>query len=374
MNISRLFLLLLILCPEFFPLRAQFAQSPDSSLQWGGILGFDATGLHPGPEATFRNMTDSLAFLSTPVGAGLGQFVFSARIRDLHCRPGKKYPFTTSSGDVKKALSPGCGIWIGNKEGDFLYAMVSPPRHGAIDDLSPLTEITVGWRSGGVTATPVSITPSGPLFSDFPEEITLLLSRDNSGTFHLEAGFTSLREVWSGRLDMFHVEQSGYCLQPGGALQALDARFEWHNDGTSLLHTPWCDDPPALLQRMRLSADPLEGYWAYFDRVFEEDLLRPGGRYELVMVKRAPGAYDLIYWGGAEVNASAWHRGMLKGRLTAAPSGMGWNLQWFDAEGIMMSHGLTASLEDAATLILIFPYQDSQMRLHKNVFPPDSAR
>lgn len=124
------------------------------------------------------------------------------------------------------------------------------------------------------------------------------------------------------------------------------------------------EDPELLEEYLAVSRDWLEGYWQTLDRSLDEALLRLGGDYRLAMVRALDG-YDLIYLSGAKVNADGWRRGMVKASLR--PSGIKdvWNVTWFDAMHSPLSHELKGQIDQSGTLTLQFPYQSSQLRLHK---------
>lgn len=122
------------------------------------------------------------------------------------------------------------------------------------------------------------------------------------------------------------------------------------------------------------SADPvsLEGVWRVLDRTLDESLLRLGGDYRLAMVDLDGGrTYSLVYLDGAKINATAWTRGMEKGRISQGAFENIFSLEWCDSQGAVMSHDLSASLDpETMTLTLLFPYQDSTVRLRKTSEKP----
>jgi len=114
------------------------------------------------------------------------------------------------------------------------------------------------------------------------------------------------------------------------------------------------------------SGDPLEGFWGVYDRVLDEDLLRLGGDYKLAIIRGDKG-YDLVYLSGAKVNSSYWERGMIKGKLLSDDYGGSFNVVWYDSQQTAMSHDIKAQSENGVMLTINFPYQSSQLRLHKVV-------
>lgn len=127
--------------------------------------------------------------------------------------------------------------------------------------------------------------------------------------------------------------------------------------------TSW-SDPNHLDNYLRASSDPMEGYWVIFDRALEESLLMMGGDYRLAIVRDAD-RYLIIYLSGARVNPQKWKPGMVKGILTPDPFPGIYSLQWFDADGLPLSHDIKAQRGDGATLNIQFPYQSSALRLRR---------
>lgn len=158
----------------------------------------------------------------------------------------------------------------------------------------------------------------------------------------------------------FRADSVGIWLSPGTELTLSETRLEttrFYDD-----HIIW-DDQEMLEDYLKSSRDHMEGIVRILDRSLEESLLRTGGDYRLAIV-RAEDGYDLIYLGGAVINADYWTPGMIKGHLS--PSGIKgvWNVEWIDAMHRPMSHELKAQRDENGTITIQFPYQNSQIRLH----------
>lgn len=106
-----------------------------------------------------------------------------------------------------------------------------------------------------------------------------------------------------------------------------------------------------------------EGVYTYLDRAANPAIARPGGRYTL-LIRELPGhsgSYGIYYIAGAEVDASLWKPGMLKGTITATPFRNQYDLRWHDAHGNLVpgcedSYATTDG--DTQTLTLTFPSLD----------------
>lgn len=116
-----------------------------------------------------------------------------------------------------------------------------------------------------------------------------------------------------------------------------------------------------------ISADPLAGEWYYLDRQNDPDKVRLGGEYRLRIQQAdgmtASGKYDIVYVGGAKVNASEWKPAMMKGTLEATQFKGRYNLKWYDAEFNLMERDLRAEYDAAArVLTLYFPIHKAVLR------------
>ena len=104
-----------------------------------------------------------------------------------------------------------------------------------------------------------------------------------------------------------------------------------------------------------------EGLWQYLDRDLNEKVLKIGGRYTVALLANSSGGYDIIYIGGAEVNADKWKIGMLKGRLLPTQFAGTYDLLWHDSDGKEFSLDVYAQFAEGI-LTLFFPAQNSQIR------------
>ncbi len=90
---------------------------------------------------------------------------------------------------------------------------------------------------------------------------------------------------------------------------------------------------------------------------------RIGGQYHLGLLP-TPNGFDLIYLGGAKVNASAWKPGMRKGTLTSRGFQNHYILTWTDATGRPLPGEHFAIYDpDEALLTLNFPALKTTIRL-----------
>lgn len=114
--------------------------------------------------------------------------------------------------------------------------------------------------------------------------------------------------------------------------------------------------------------DSIEGIWIYLDRDTDDRYALLGGRYEVAILKNAHAdSYDIIYLSGAEVNASIWQPGMLKGRLISTQFDDHYDLIWLDSKFNEHTTDIHASMSQEAILELNFTTLKSTLRLAKRL-------
>ncbi len=141
------------------------------------------------------------------------------------------------------------------------------------------------------------------------------------------------------------------------------------------LRSEWSGNIEALHHYLARSADPLEGYWHWYDSTIDEDLLRPGGDYRLAIVRKpvqsdtdsiaAGHPYLILYLDGAYIEKANWTAGMIKGELRPTPTGNVFDAVWYDTSMRPMSHAIKGVVESDILLTITFPYQQSRIRLHR---------
>lgn len=180
----------------------------------------------------------------------------------------------------------------------------------------------------------------------------------------LSAGNKGLKKIFVIPSTSKGLAAFAFMAPPGASVKIQDITLEETSAAASIRHSEWTD-MALLASHLKLSKDPLEGYWALFDRTLEESLLRMGGDYKLAIVKDGPSRYLILYIDGASVNPRSWNAGDVKGILSASPFPGLFNVTWFDAEGKPLSHDIKAQSDDSGLLTIQFPYQSSTLRLRK---------
>lgn len=113
-----------------------------------------------------------------------------------------------------------------------------------------------------------------------------------------------------------------------------------------------------------ISSGSIEGCYKYLDSDTDMSISRRGGDYRLAVIGKDDGDFDIFYIEGAAHNASAWHKGMLKGRLKASDFEGNYGLQWLDSEQRTVADGAWARISDGI-LELHFPYEKSVLRFSR---------
>lgn len=115
--------------------------------------------------------------------------------------------------------------------------------------------------------------------------------------------------------------------------------------------------------RIRHSSDPIEGRWRQLDFTLDEDYIKSGGEYELSILRADDGIYEIIYEDGALIRATDWHKGESIKALMK-PSGISgvYDVEWRDANGLVLSGMAKAQLESSDLLTIHFPGRNSNLR------------
>jgi len=112
------------------------------------------------------------------------------------------------------------------------------------------------------------------------------------------------------------------------------------------------------------STDPIEGYWEVYDRTLEDDKLRMGGNYSLV-IAGAGKDYAMLYMAGAKKNPDKWQEGMVKGKLIATAHKNIYDVDWIDPAGVLIEGEIKAQYTHPDLLTLNFIDHASTLRLRK---------
>lgn len=178
-------------------------------------------------------------------------------------------------------------------------------------------------------------------------------------TMTLRAGNRSLTPLFEIPVPSSSISGFGFIAAPGGTLHVESITLAPLSRPDIERKITGPIPPPS-------ATDSLEGTWTVFDRTLDEALLRLGGDYRLAITGAGrKGEYNVVYLGGARVNASQWHPGMIKATLREDPFPGIYSVAWTDASGLVMSHDIKAQLVEPGLLQIQFPYQSSAIRLRR---------
>lgn len=162
---------------------------------------------------------------------------------------------------------------------------------------------------------------------------------------------------------------SAFRLHAGSSLDVDYFVSAWEENPAIDLQTGLCEEDVVQLTHGHPGA---VGIWDFLDRDTDSGWAEPGGMYRLAVVPhidignceyngRRP-VYDVIYLGGATVEASRWMPGMVKGRMYATPFENHYDVVWFDARMEWMGAEVSAEFISSAILAFHFPLHKSHMR------------
>lgn len=117
----------------------------------------------------------------------------------------------------------------------------------------------------------------------------------------------------------------------------------------------------SYLQR---STDPIVGYWEIFDRTLEDEKLRMGGDYRL-MIAPSGKDYAIYYMAGAAKNPDRWSQGDVKGKLAADAHKNVYDVTWLDPAGNPIEGEIKAQFTAPDLLTLQFVDHASTIRMKK---------
>jgi len=193
---------------------------------------------------------------------------------------------------------------------------------------------------------------------------TLIAALDKSGKVAISVGNTIPKPVLDVKLPVNPLSEPPQ-LTVCGQIDVSTLVAETIVEPVALIECLPPDSLSILLKRVAGSANPVEGVWDFLDRDTDNSMARQGGRYSLLSVAGEDGNIDILYLGGAVVNAQSWRPGMKKGRLRPTIFNQSYELDWTDATGESMGPDCHATIEQGAILTLNFPLYKSSLRFSR---------
>ncbi|MGN0231045.1 MAG: hypothetical protein ACI4A8_02410 [Muribaculaceae bacterium] len=282
-------------------------------------------------------------------------------IANLNNAEGIKYSYTTADGKHHKKANTTWGV-VWNYSDSLNYSILelkanNTSLYDSFDVRS--LEATVCQISDG-RATEIArktITKGINLYTGFNR--IRLESVDGKMTISIgQKKFTEIAVVGNST----HNLSLGYFAGPGSKVALQNIVFEYEPLHIKSLTTNWTID--SLNRHFEKAADPIEGYWDYFDRNISGKGVIIGGKYSLAIVKTEAG-YDIIYISGATSSAENWTTGMKKGYITPTRFVGNFNLIWYDSNTEAMTDDNYVQFVDGSILEAHFPVEKSMIRFVK---------
>lgn len=304
----------------------------------------------------------------TLAGPNDNHFTISFRAANCHNGSGKKYPASSALGKTYKVAHPSWGMKVVATSGEEVTIELKTHDNPTDETYSPPFILASAYSSSQ------SLTRPNPISTkkitegiDFFTDTNAFRLDFNGHQLSLSGGNRGLYPIISFDFPQKTIKEIKFFTSPGGLIELDFFELVFPDSRLSLL-TEY-GDKDVLETYLLRSKDKMEGIWAVYDRMLEEDLIRLGGNYRFALISNAdglnPGGYDLIYLDGAKISPEKWKPGMIKARLH--PSGFEniWNVEWTDATGVLLDEEVRAELV-APVLSLEFPYRaTSRLRLRK---------
>ncbi len=292
-------------------------------------------------------------------------FRLDFKLKNLSSHPMKSYPYTDDAGMTKHVKSPSWGIVIKSMSGEETVLKFHPGESDP-GGIGSRRALFCEAEFPGVSS------ESRELYSEAvptSEANHFRIDRDSQNRLTIRAGHRKLCSPISFRPG---ISQKPTDMTEQGSVKTICLR-QWPGSKVEIGRVALSLEPsPAarrssfseeeIAYRLAHSKDPTEGRWRQLDYTLEEDLLKSGGEYEIIILRREDGNYELIYSEGASINRSEWQTGMLKGLLR--PTGLEgiYNAEWRDAMGRSIETEIKAQREPDNILTIFFPRQSSTLR------------
>lgn len=315
-------------------------------------------GYHPFRYSTDKgvlidNNSDTLRYDYFKFGKAVDEMTLSFRAKDIHGKVNKKYKFSGKADKDQSVVNPGWGFFFTGSQ-DTVIVSIKGGEKKTILEAQPALQVS--FRS---------------LMTNQIKEKEIIdgvnhYDGDNIWKINFENGLISVEGGNRGikLIDEFpfkgDIENFGFYSGWGGKVLISDINLYYKDEISTSTSTVIKN----LKEHFKTSKDPMEGYWAIFDRELEDTMLKLGGDYRLACVKDGDG-YKMIYLSGASVNPSEWHEGDVKIRLLPSPFPGIYDIIWYDAMKKPMKNDIKAQTGDGETLLIQFPYQSSKIRLKK---------
>lgn len=304
----------------------------------------------PGPDNIRRMLP------SDPYSDDAGGFIFRFRAADHHIPYDSRHSFTDTDGQQHNTTPPGWSIILSCGQTDVSFT-IRPVSDNNI--ISPAPALGLCIRIGSSTIENKILTEG----LDTRSACNSFLLDFDGKTAVLNGGNRKYAPLTSVTLPAAP-DSIGFEVTPGGNTSFSDISLTPRQTSIPETRSEWMADG-AIENRLKNPVNRLEGIWTLFDSTLDDSLMRHGGDYRLALVEHTDGSLLLLYLEGARTASTLWKKGMTKVRLI--PTGVDgvYDAEWTDASGRRLNYGIKAQRESPSTLRIMFPYQNSQIRLQR---------
>lgn len=290
------------------------------------------------------------------------KFQITLRIANLHNSENKSYAVSDNKGKAQKVANPSWGVVFNYISPQNYCALILKANNSNPYDILDKRSLTctllrIADGKHEVLASQ-SITDNVDLY----QGSNLISIIGNQSNLSVKIGKTELKQIFSANIDITPGSKAGIFTGPGSKTAVERFIIKHEQDPAAVLNTAWTEN--RIAKHIAKSSDPNEGIWQYLDRIIDEKQLKLGGRYKLALIA-TPSGYDIIYISGAEVNATKWQTGMIKGRLIKTPFPNNYDLIWYDALFAPFSTDVNATIDGSSIITFNFPVHNTQLRFVK---------
>ena len=290
------------------------------------------------------------------------KFQITLRIANLHNSENKSYAVNDNNGKSQKIANPSWGVVFNYTSPQNYCALILKANNSNPYDILDKRSLTctllrIADGKHEVLASQ-SITDNVDLY----QGSNLISIIGNQSNLSVKIGKTELKQIFSANIDITPGSKAGIFTGPGSKTAVERFIIKHEQDPAAVLNTAWTEN--RIAKHIAKSSDPNEGIWQYLDRIIDEKQLKLGGRYKLALIA-TPSGYDIIYISGAEVNATKWQTGMIKGRLIKTPFPNNYDLIWYDALFAPFSTDVNATIDGSSIITFNFPVHNTQLRFVK---------
>ena len=323
------------------------------TLHWNQGRGYQPFVYETKEGILIENPTDSTRYDSFKLGLSSRDVILSFRAKNINGQPARKYQYITQGKKEIDISNPSWGFFILLDRDTIIFEVKGGEKVSAIESL-PCLYLDVKGKQFEKNESLVLTNNINPYNGDNLWKISVA-----QGEMIVETGDHNLNRVFERHL-RGDVTGFGFYAGSGGKILISDIDIDYKTEGDNI--NPVSLD--GLRQYLDQSKDPLEGYWAIYDRELEENLIKLGGDYIMACIQDGSN-YKFIYLEGAATNRDEWTPGDVK--ITLYPTSFPgiFNVEWIDAMKDRISNEIKAQQGEGQSLLIQFPYHSSKIRLRK---------